>query len=271
MASYLVTGVSRGLGFEFLKQLSNNSDNTVFGLVRDKAATDKKVKSELGERANVHILAADITNYDAVKKSADHVAKVTGGKLDYLIANAAYQSEVRASAGIGDFTDQPELLEKDLLDSFNINVVGNIHLINLYLPLILKGTTKKVIAISTGMADIDFIAKFGVTIGSPYAISKAAMNAAVAKFSAQYAGQGVLFLNISPGLVNTRPFDNPTEEQKQGAAIMLARFRDYAPHFTGPITPTESVNHVMSVINKASVENGDGGSFVSHFGNKQWL
>lgn len=104
--------------------------------------------------------------------------------------------------------DQPELLEKDLLDSFNVNVVGNIRLINLYLPLILKGTAKKVIAISTGMADIDLIAKFGVANGSPYAISKAAMNAAVAKFSAQYSGQGVLFMSISPGLVNTGAFDN---------------------------------------------------------------
>lgn len=52
---------------------------------------------------------------------------------------------------------------------------------------------------------------------------------------------------------------------------MMPKFADYAPHFTGPLTPTESVNHVMSVINKASVENGDGGSYVSHFGNKQWL
>lgn len=104
--------------------------------------------------------------------------------------------------------DQPELLEKDLLDSFNTNVVGNIHLINLYLPLILKGTAKKVISISTGMAEVDLIVKFGVTNASPYSISKAAMNAAVAKFSAQYSGQGVLFMSISPGLVNTGAFDN---------------------------------------------------------------
>lgn len=84
MASYLITGVSRGLGvsppcppqqrplltqpqFEFLTQLSSNPANTVFGLVRDKAATDKKVKAELGSRANVHIVEADVTNYNALK------------------------------------------------------------------------------------------------------------------------------------------------------------------------------------------------------------
>lgn len=52
---------------------------------------------------------------------------------------------------------------------------------------------------------------------------------------------------------------------------MMAKFADYAPHFTGPITPTESVDRVLSVVDKASVKAGDGGSFVSHFGNKQWL
>ena len=62
-----------------------------------------------------------------------------------------------------------------------------------------------------------------------------------------------------------------TEEQQKGAATMMARFAGYAPHFKGPITPTESVEHVMGVIDKASVEKGDGGAFLSHFGNKQWL
>ena len=62
-----------------------------------------------------------------------------------------------------------------------------------------------------------------------------------------------------------------TDEEKQGAAVMLGRFAEYAPDFRGPITPRESVGRVLSVIDKASVEGGDGGSFVSHFGNKQWL
>jgi hypothetical protein len=52
---------------------------------------------------------------------------------------------------------------------------------------------------------------------------------------------------------------------------MMAKFASYAPHFTGPITPEDSVKHILSVINKASIEAGDGGSFISHYGNKQWL
>lgn len=40
-----------------------------------------------------------------------------------------------------------------------------------------------------------------VDIGALYAASKAAMNVIVAKFNAQYKKDGVLFMSISPGLV----------------------------------------------------------------------
>jgi NAD(P)-dependent dehydrogenase (short-subunit alcohol dehydrogenase family) len=96
-----------------------------------------------------------------------------------------------------------EALDRDLLDCFNTNVIGNIHLFNLYVPLVLKGRVKKVIAISTGMADNDLVAKYDLDPAAPYSISKAALNAAVAKFAAQYRKDGVLFMSICPGVVAT--------------------------------------------------------------------
>lgn len=90
-----------------------------------------------------------------------------------------------------------------MLDCFNTNVLGNIHLFNLYIPLVLKGRIKKVIAISTGMADIDLTAKYDIEGSAPYSISKAALNAAVTKFAAQYRKEGVLFMAICPGMVAT--------------------------------------------------------------------
>lgn len=44
----------------------------------------------------------------------------------------------------------------------------------------------------------------------------------------------------------------------------------YAPHFGGPDSVETSVNNVLSVVDKATIEN-NGGKVVSHFGNKQWL
>jgi NAD(P)-dependent dehydrogenase (short-subunit alcohol dehydrogenase family) len=76
-------------------------------------------------------------------------------------------------------------------------------LYNLFLPLILKGKIRKVVAITTGLADIDLTLKYGLYEAAPYAISKAAMNMATAKFQAEYEKDGVLFIGISPGVVDT--------------------------------------------------------------------
>lgn len=53
--------------FEFVRQLSSDSNNIIIGLVRDKPTTEKAVAEELAGRSNIHILQADITDYEAVK------------------------------------------------------------------------------------------------------------------------------------------------------------------------------------------------------------
>ena len=55
--------------------------------------TQKKVKAELGDRSNVHILHADLTSHASLKKAAADTAAIVGDRgVDYLIANAAYMS-----------------------------------------------------------------------------------------------------------------------------------------------------------------------------------
>lgn len=71
------------------------------------------------------------------------------------------------------------------------------------MPLILKGRAKKVIAISTGSADPEMTLKADIFQAPAYSISKAALNMAVAKFSAVYREKGVLVMAICPGAVNT--------------------------------------------------------------------
>jgi hypothetical protein len=52
---------------------------------------------------------------------------------------------------------------------------------------------------------------------------------------------------------------------------IFGKFNEYEPSFTGESKPEDAIKDVLSVIEKSSVEAGDGGSFVSHFGNKRWL
>jgi NAD(P)-dependent dehydrogenase (short-subunit alcohol dehydrogenase family) len=98
----------------------------------------------------------------------------------------------------GDKVEEVEAVASNL---FQTNVVGNIHLINLFLPLVMKGKVKKVIAISSGHADLDLINDLEIEICALYSASKAALNVIMAKFNAQYKKDGVLFVSISPGVV----------------------------------------------------------------------
>jgi hypothetical protein len=62
-----------------------------------------------------------------------------------------------------------------------------------------------------------------------------------------------------------------TEEIGAKLMAMGEKFIKYAPHFTGQSLPEDAVKDVLSVVEKASLGNGNGGSNVSHFGTKQWL
>lgn len=205
-----------------------------------------------------------------------------------MIANACF---LPRWSGLNPFSvlgQKPHDLTDELLHSFRTNVVGNIHLFNIFLPLILEGDVKKIITISSGMADLDLVVKYRVDGAGPYAASKAAMNMVAAKFHAEYEKQGVMFLSISPGVVDTGSIQDSesdilytswrytdsmvvTEEEIQKVMAQGAKFTEYAPHFQGPVQPEESVNDVLKVIEKASLVDGYGGAFISHLGNKQWL
>ncbi|KEY70107.1 hypothetical protein S7711_08637 [Stachybotrys chartarum IBT 7711] len=271
MASYLISGASRGLGFEFLRQLSQDPANTVIGLVRDTKSTQDKVRAELPDRSNIHIVRGDLSDYKSLEAAAAEVGKITDGKLDYLIANAAVIPKWSAYDDIATLGQSPDELEEDLLATFKTNVVSQIHLINLFMPLVLGGTAKKVVALSTGLADFEATRTWNLAAGAPYAISKAALVMAVAKFSARYAEQGVLFLSVTPGVVMTGQFDGATEEQMAKVQEEFKKFAAYAPDFKGPMSAEEAIKAVLTVVDSSSLEGGRGGAMLSHKGNKQWL
>lgn len=267
MPSYLVTGASRGLGYAFISHLAAIPGNTVIGMVRNKDATLARLKKD--GITNVSIVQADITDREALSTAFNEVKEITKGSLDILINNAALIDENSAYKTLLD--DELAVLEEDLMASFRANVVGVANTVNLFLPLIRAGNEKKIITISSGMADIDLVNRFSVPIAAPYSISKAATNALVAKYNAALGkSEGILFLSLSPGLVDTSEGKPMSEQAIQGAQAMGALFQEYAPHFKGPITPEQSVEMCLKVIEDATVDT-HGGDFVSHFGNKQWL
>ncbi|KAF7960442.1 hypothetical protein EAE96_000123 [Botrytis aclada] len=273
MATYVITGTSRGLGFETLRQTSSDPKNTVIGLVRDKVYTDKKISEELSDCKNIHIFQADITSYEDLKKAAEETAAITDGKLDYLIANAGYVTTFDPFDPISVLDkNDPKGLAADMHKLIDVNVIGNIHLYTTFVPLLLKGTVKKAICITSGMSDVKMVNSLAIDTGALYSISKAAMNLVTAKFHAEYKDQGVLFLGICPGMVDVGAFDYGAlaPHQMEGLQRLMGKFMSYAPHFKGPATPEKAIGAVIKTWENATLEK-NGGDYISHLGSKQWL
>ncbi|KAF5535258.1 aldehyde reductase II [Fusarium phyllophilum] len=210
--------------------------------------------------------------YGLVKDTTPaRISEIAEGSLDYVIANAGLIALWSQWDAVDVLAKDPERLVKHLQDSFKVNVIGNFHLFNLFTPLVLRGQGKKVIAISSGMSDIDFIRQFDIEPAPAYAISKAGTSVLTAKFAARYAKEGVLFMSICPGSVDSGFEGELTEEQKQKVAKLGSKFVNYALHFMGPSTPVDSAKAVLKVVNEASLEKGSSGALVSKFGNKQWM
>lgn len=124
---------------------------------------------------------------------------------------------------------EPQRLTDDMNANFLTNVIGNTHLINFFMPLILEGNVKKVLVLTTGMADHDLVLKYGVYEGGPYAIGKAALNMVTSKFQAEYQKDGVLFVGISPGVVETGLYSD-------SMSSLSPRFRSRVENLLIPIS-----------------------------------
>ncbi|KAJ7242547.1 hypothetical protein B0H12DRAFT_1132116 [Mycena haematopus] len=265
MSSYVVTGASRGIGLEFVRQLSANSQNKVFAIVRNKAtATNLHALS----RDNVTILEADVTDAKALNLAAVEVSKATNNKLDYLINNAGGSTQVGLTL---DSFPSPEAVENDLLDNFKTNAISVVHSTNTFLPLLKNGSAKKVLTLTSGLGDLDFTLAGDAVAQPSYSIAKAALNMVVAKYAAQFKAEGFVFLAMSPGIVDTSATSQsgPTPGALAEFKMLSKSIAKLAPDFKGPITTEESVRMQLQVLDRWPVE--ESGAFVSHFGNRQWI
>ncbi|KZT43097.1 NAD(P)-binding protein [Sistotremastrum suecicum HHB10207 ss-3] len=260
MPSYVITGANRGIGLAFVQNLGADSRNQVFAVVRNKPGATALLH---------HRCQVAQGKYGVFNLAAEGVAKVTGGTLDVLINNAALIEESSMASNLTNYDGKEDVLEKLLAESFRVNTIGPIHTSNVFLPLIRKGDLKKIILISTGLADLKATLSVEIDGSAPYSISKAAANMAFAKYAAAVKKEGIVVLSISPGLVNTQQSIPPPEVLAEFAK-MIAKFKTLAPEWDGqPITPEQSVEMVLKVIQDATLDQT--GGFVSHHGNQEWL
>ncbi|KLO12930.1 putative short-chain dehydrogenases/reductase [Schizopora paradoxa] len=262
MPSYVITGTSRGLGLGFVKALSLEPDNTVFALARnvvDATQLSDFVKQHVHK--NIHIIEADNTHQKSMQNAADEVSKHTGGKLDMLINNAALIHHERDHLTLDSYPN-PELLEQDLNIFLRTNVLGTIHTINAFLPLLLAGSMKKCIILASPLGTIKMTLATNFAGATGYGISKAAMSLATAKYAARFRNEGLAFLLVNPGFVKTMP--GPKDEVEKLYDFQTANARKKFPDFEGAITVEDSVRDQLVLFDRVTIANT--GDFLNRDG-----
>ncbi|KAH7396007.1 hypothetical protein BKA64DRAFT_746141 [Cadophora sp. MPI-SDFR-AT-0126] len=267
MPSFIVVGASCGLGFAWLQYLSKDPRNTVIGLVRTTSVVEERLAEE--GFSNVHILHGDMSDHQSLSVAASSTSSILhDGALDIIIVNGYTAMNETMKISPSGFASEPDLLHKDMHASLDVNVIGVVNSINAFLPLILRGREKKIIVISTGGADPEQAVAMSIPFQFTMCVMKAALNMAVAKFAAELKSQDVKVLALSPGVVANAEAP-PSADDMEFFTTLLGTFKKAYPDWSGPMTPLESVEHQMKVIENLTKE--DTGKFVSHWGNKQWL
>jgi NAD(P)-dependent dehydrogenase (short-subunit alcohol dehydrogenase family) len=153
MASYLITGASRGLGLEFARQLASlpsSHVSKVYAAARGDAPGLEELAKKFSDR--VVIIRLDVTNEASIKQAAVEVeANLDGKGLDVLINNAGIMQF--SPKGVNAmwvfiypnlFSRLAKVLRDNLTESFTANVLSVHWVTRAFIPLLQKGTLKKV-------------------------------------------------------------------------------------------------------------------------------
>lgn len=180
MKNIVITGTSRGIGFE-LAQLFANNNHTVLALSRN----TKSIESL--QHKNITSISTDISNDDDLKKVSDFV-KNNWKQVDVVIHNA------------GMLINKPftELTSNDYLEVYKVNVFAVAELTKIMIPFLNSGS--HVVTVSS-MGGIQGSLKFPGL--AAYSSSKGAVITLSELLAEEYKKQGISFNVLALGAVQT--------------------------------------------------------------------
>ena len=189
----LITGTSRGLGLEFVKQYLKRGERVAAACrAPGEAQALNKLKGRYKD--NLLILRLDVTIRRQRQSVHDRLEKEFGS-LDLLINNAGIRS-----GGDEDSYTLGELHDEDILKVFRTNAVAPLLMVEQFEDLLAGGEKPKVVNITSFLGSIE--SKSWVFRYS-YCASKAALNMFSKMLSLELEEQGIIVVALHPGYVRT--------------------------------------------------------------------
>jgi NAD(P)-dependent dehydrogenase (short-subunit alcohol dehydrogenase family) len=207
MKNIVITGTSRGIGFELAKQFAENG-HQVLALSRN-----TKPLSTINHK-NITALSVDISNNDDLNKVTDFI-KNTWKKVDVLINNA------------GKLINKPftEISSEDFLEVYKVNVFGVAEITKLMIPFLQKGS--HVVTISS-IGGIQGSLKFPGL--AAYSSAKGAVITLSELLAEEYKEQQIAFNVLALGAVQTEMLEEAFPGYQ--APLSAAEMADYIYNFS---------------------------------------
>ena len=204
MPTVLITGSSRGLGLEFVRQYAAASWD-VIACARDpaKATQLRSLEAESGGRVEVQRL--DVADFAAIDSLAQ---QLTARSIDVPINDAGSMGGRGSGFGASDFGDWEQV--------FRVNSFAPMKMAEAFAPHIARSTEKKLLSISSVMASMA-----QNTMGGFYAYraSKAALNAITVSLALDLGRRhGIIVAVLHPGWVRT-DMGGTRAELEPGASV----------------------------------------------------
>jgi len=204
----LLTGASRGIGYDTVVALAKNPANKLIALSRNKTKLEKLEKAVAPHK--IQLLQLDITDFDEIYLTS---ALSEIKSIDVLINNA------------GLLINKPfsELKITDWINMFEVNVFGVVRLIHVLLPK-LKASSKAHILNISSMGGMQGSSKFPGL--SAYSSSKAAL------------------INLTECLAEEFKEDNISVNCFALGAVQTEMLDEAFPGYKAPVTSEEMANYI---------------------------
>lgn len=235
MPVYCITGTNRGIGLEFVRQLTQSSDNTIIAATRSLASDLGDLKAAASP--STHIVECDTSNIQSIRIFTKEAARVLGAnrKIDFLLNSAGINPAPSQSS----LTLGPDEVQAQIA----VNVIGPAKTVELLLDAGLLSDNARILNMSSGLGSLQRSSEMKPRISAGYSISKAALNMLTVHQSEDLKQHlaGAVVISMDPGWVKTRMGG-------EGAVLEA----------------TESVGKMLQVLHQVGAE--DSGKFYQYSG-----
>ncbi|KAG7667227.1 putative C-factor [Nannochloris sp. 'desiccata'] len=211
----IVTGASRGIGLEFVKQLASKG-NKVVAACRQPDAAKEKLQQIEGEIA---ITQLDVASPTSIEKWASEVQQLAP-HVDVLINNAGVY---------GERINLDTVTSQHMLEVFQINTIGPLIVVQQLRKHALLGGSKGSTIIANVTSKVGSIADNKSGGGYAYRSSKSALNIITKSLSIDLESENVVATLLHPGYVKTDMTNgNGLITKEESVAGMLAVLENHS-------------------------------------------